>query len=547
MQMTSRTTRSTVTGSTATAATPSRPTAVRSTATVAGAAVLLGLLGATAPAASAATSAACRTALSASLPTADPTTLQDAPSVAVRVRGGRATSVRITLTRGSARVATGSATSTPAGTTAIPLRLLRTPSVGALRVRVTGRVAGCGRVSRTTSVRLRKASLPVRAALRATTVVDGRSVVRVLLRTVGTGTATGVRVALVNAAGTRVASTGVAGRLRGPAEVALRSAGTLPSGRYRVVVTGRSGSAKASSTSSQSITLSKVSSDASAATAEPARQRAVVDWSGPSSAGRDVAGFLLPGIGHGEVVCSANTQWMRVFPSDLGRETSMLTWTYRSWDGNSQNAEKALREALATTGTGRDFNEGFNKFQPAEKQSTGEFTALLSDRGPLGAPFAPSLAAPIGIHVTWAWDFRDPNAARCHVEAEVVAQTPGAANVGSAQVQWRGDAAAAGRDSTSVDLPGVGRIQLTCRATPSGARTARLDLPGAATVTTREGSVDTAVPQAAGPVVAELPNNGQIQIDTAAGARVLIASRWKVNDPDPSRNSCAIAAQSVAK
>jgi hypothetical protein len=222
----------------------------------------------------------------------------------------------------------------------------------------------------------------------------------------------------------------------------------------------------------------------------------------------------------------------------------MLTWTYRSWDGNSQNAEKALREALHTQFTGRDFNEGFNKFQPAEKQSTGEFTAILSDRGPIGAPFSSSLAAPVGIHITWAWDFRDPNASRCHAQADVVAQTAGSTGVGSAQVLWRGDAAAAGHDTAVADLPGVGRITLTCQATPSGTRTARLDLPGASTVTTREGSVDTAVPYT-GPLETALPNNGQLQIDTATGARVLIASRWKVNDPDPTQNSCAIAAQSV--
>jgi hypothetical protein len=496
--------------------------------------------------ASAASSAACRTALSATLATQDPTALRDAASATVRVRMGKATSLRVTVTRGGRRIATGSASSVSKGTTGVTLRLLRTPAAGNVRIRVTGRVAGCGSVTSTTSFRLRTASLPVRAALRGTAVVGGRSVVRVLLRTVGTASASGVRVRLLDAAGKRVASARVGGRLRGLTEVALRSSGTLPSGRYSVVVSGRAGSARATSSATQAITLSRLSADASAATADPARQRGVVDWSGASSEGRDVAGFLLPGIGHGEVVCSPTTQWMRIFPTDLSRETSMLTWTYRSWDGRAENAEKALREALATKGTGRDFNEGFNKFQPAEKQSTGEFTALLSDRGPIGAAFAPSLAPPVGLHVTWAWDFRDPSSARCHVEADVVAQTAADPGVGSAQIQWRGDAAAAGRDTSVVDLPGVGRITLICQATPSGTRTVRLDLPGASTVTTREGSVDTAVPQAAGPVVAELPNNGQLQIDTAAGARILIASRWKANDPDPTQNSCAVAAQSVA-
>ncbi|MEV4423260.1 hypothetical protein AB0L40_25285 [Patulibacter sp. NPDC049589] len=501
-----------------------------------------------APSASAAgrSAAACRTALSATLTTHDPTRLIDRAVAPVRVRVGEATAVRVTVTRKGRTIASGTAARLARGTTSVVLKVRRAPAPGALRIRVTGRVAGCATASSTSPYRLRAASLPVRAALRGTTTVDGRSVVRVLLRSVGGRVTSGVRVRLLNAGGARVASTSLKGRLTGLAEVALRSSGTLPAGRYQVVVSGRTGSAKVAGSTEQAITVSAVTSDPSAAVAEPPRQRPVVDWSGASSAGRDVAGFVIPGIGHGELVCSAGTQWVRIFPTDQTREASMLTWTYRSWDGNAQDAEKALREALFTTGTGRDFNEGFNKFQPAEKQSTGEFTALLSDRGPIGAPGAASLAPPVSIHITWAWDFRDPSASRCHVQAEVVAQTAGSTGVGSAQIVWRGDAAAAGRDTATADLPGVGRIQLTCQATPAGTRTVRLDVPGAATVTTRQGSVDTAVPQAAGPVLAELPNNGQLQIDTATGARVLISSRWKVNDPDPTQNTCAIAAQSVA-
>jgi hypothetical protein len=508
---------------------------------------VLAVLLAAAPSASVAatTSKACRTALTATLTTHDPTTLQDRAVASVTVRRGTATGVRVTVTRGGRTLASGTVAKLGMGTASVPLRLRVGPTAGAVRVRITGRVPGCGPVAGSTTFRLRSASLPVRAALRGSTVDGGRTVVRVLLRTVGGKVSRGVRVELRNALGARVASTTVKGRLTGVSEVALRAGTTLAAGRYQVVVSGRSGTAKATGVATQAITLSKETVIApAAATAEPSRQRAVVDWSGASSAGRDVTGFVVPGVGYGELVCSAGTQWLRVFPTDQGREASMLTWTYRSWDGDSQNAEKALREALHTQFTGRDFNEGFNKFQPAEKQSTGEFTAILSDRGPIGAPFAASLAAPVGLRVTWAWDFRDPSASRCHAQVDVVAQTAGSVGVGSAQVLWRGDAAAAGRDDTIADLPGVGRIRLICQATPSGARTVYLERAGTSTVTTREGSVDTAVPYA-GPVLTSLPNNGQIQIDTDTGARVLISSRWKVNDPDPAQNSCAISAQSV--
>jgi hypothetical protein len=511
-------------------------------ATVAGGALLTTLAAAPASAASA---ASCRTALSGTLDTRDPTTLQDAPVATVRLSGARsATGVRVTVTRGGRTLATGRATGTVrTGTAPVDLRLRRTPARGTVRIVVRGRVAGCGTVRGTSSWRLSAPSLPVRATLRGTTVIDGRSVVRVQLRPVAGRRSRGVRVMLLNAAGTRVASARVPGTLSGPSEVALQAAGTLPSGRYRVAVSGRAGGS-ATMRATAAVVLSAASTDPSAASATPARQRAVVDWSGGKPTGRDVAGFVLPGIGHGELLCRPDAQSLRVYPTDLRRETSLMNWTYKDWGGNADTREKALREALATTGTGRDFSEGLNKFSPPEKTSTGEFIALLTDRGTIAGPGDAALAAPIGVRVTWVWDFSSPGAARCHAEAEVVAQTAGSTGIASAQTVWRGDAAAAGRDVASTDVPGVGRLTVVCQAGPTGIRNVTLATGSGATVITRQASEDVAVPQSAGPIVAELPNNGQVQIDVP-GARVLVSSRWKVNDPDPGQNRCSAAALAV--
>ena len=106
-----------------------------------------------------------------------------------------------------------------------------------------------------------------------------------------------------------------------------------------------------------------------------------VDWYGGNWGGRDVGGFVAPGIGYGEVVCSPETQWVRFFGSNGGRETAMMTWTYKNW---GEHQEKSLQEAVYTTGTGFDFNEGLNKFSPPEKTSTGTFDGVISDRGPIG-------------------------------------------------------------------------------------------------------------------------------------------------------------------
>ncbi|MGX6448869.1 hypothetical protein ACVU7I_12495, partial [Patulibacter sp. S7RM1-6] len=384
---------------------------------------------------------------------------------------------------------------------------------------------------------------PVRAALRGQAADRGGTVVRVLLRAVAGHRTRGVKVRLVNGNGRTVAAKGV-GTLRTRTEVALRSSSALTAGSYRAVVSGRAAGASTRSVATQTLRLTAATATPAAATATPSRQRAVVDWGGGNSTGRDVVGAVLPGIGHAELVCRPDTQWVRVYPTDLRREVAMMTWTYKDWGGGQ---EKALREALHASNTGPDFSEGFNKFTPPEGTSTGEFIALVSDRGPFGSGAPTDLAAPIAVHVTWSWSFAGGTQSRCHVQADVLAPTgDGAAPApAAAQVVWRGDGNAAGHDAASTQIPGVGRLDVVCQAGPSGQRTVTLQAP-AGTVVTREGSVDTAVPQSAGPLVAQLPNNGQLELKTPSGGDVLISSRWKVNDPDPTQNSCAVAALGVA-
>lgn len=508
-----------------------------------GAGALVALVAATAPAPAAAATS-CRATLSAALTTHDPTTLQDDAVAVVRRRGSRAvTDVRVTVSRGGRTYASGTVAKASGGSSPVALRVRRAPTKGTYRVRAMGRAAGCGRVAATRSWGMDRPSLPVRAALRGQTTEGGGTVVRVLLRTVAGRRTRGVRVKLVNGNGRTVASARV-GTLRTRTEVALRASGTLTAGSYRAVVTGRVAGASGRGTATQSLRLTATSAGADAVTATPSRQRAVLDWGGGNSAGRDVVGAVLPGIGHAELVCRTDAQYLRVFPTDLRREVSMMNWTYKDWGGGQ---EKALREALHAPGTGPDFSEGLNKFSPPEGTSTGEFLALVSDRGTMGAGAPADLAAPVAVRVTWAWSFAGGTQSRCHVQADVLAATgDGVAPApAAAQVVWRGDASAAGHDAASTVVPGVGRLDVVCQAGPTGQRTVSLQAP-AGTVVTREGSTDTAVTYGAGPLVTQLPNNGQLELRTPAGASVLISSRWKANDPDPAQNSCAVAALGVA-
>jgi hypothetical protein len=240
---------------------------------------------------------------------------------------------------------------------------------------------------------------------------------------------------------------------------------------------------------------------------------------------------------------------VRFYPNDVGREQSMMLWAYKDWQ---ENTEKSIRESVHTQFVGPSFQEGMNKFSPPEKHMTGEYEGLITDRGVLDEPFASLLAPPTYIRVAWTWDFSDPNDSRCHVDATLVTENGkldgGRPLARSAQVVWRGDPNAAGHDSSSVAVPGVGTVSVTCQASPEGTRTLRIDpaeLGGSVQV--REGGEDKLTNYSAGPLVVQLPNNGQLKIGLYDGASVMVSSRWKVNDPKPGENSCRVGAQVIVR
>lgn len=506
------------------------------------------------PAAPAAAASACASGglpVTAKLATTDPTTLQDDPLAYVQAppdaqvgdllvqlrRGGRA----VLSGRLDGRVATRA--------TAVRLEPVRGRSVaqGRAQLVVTGKDGRCTmRTTRTRAWRFGAPSLPVRAAVISTRTGDNDGRVPILLRSVGRRRIAKVEVQLLDRTGATVAQTGVPVAFDTAVQTDLPLAGTLAPGTYTLRLNGRRVGARTTQFAEQPLAFAAGRTGAVPAPAEPTSgervQRAVVDWSGGRSEGREAAGFRLPGIGYGELVCRPDAQYVRVFPSEPGRESSMLAWTYKDW---SEGSEKALREALHAPFTGPDFTEGLNKFSPPEKRSTGEFDALVSDRGPFGATGGPALAAPTSFRLTWVWDLSQAGDERCHAEIELVTEAPPDQPplARSAQVLWRGAADAAGRDRAAVDLPGVGRLTLTCEAAPDGVRRLDLDTPGGAAVTTREGSEDPTVDVPSGPISAQLPNNGMVAIRLEAGQTVLVSSRWKTNDPDPTQNWCFVAAQ----
>lgn len=322
--------------------------------------------------------------------------------------------------------------------------------------------------------------------------------------------------------------------------------GSLKPGKYSVRLNGFDESTDQYRQSSQSWRFGQGGGGAKPVpTTGQMTQKVAVDWTRGKWDGRQVGGFIAPGIGYGEIVCSPYQQWVRFYPSNAGRESAMMTWTYKSWDFG-KGTEKSVREAKYTEGTGPDFREGMNKWGPTEKNSTGTFQGIISDRGPIDGPGGVALAPPTTFDLDWVWDFRKPGSSSCHVKATFRTQTDEVTDpmARSVQIVWRGEANATPENTVStVDFPDLGNVQAICQAGPNGTR--RLIIEGAVggRVYTREGSEDYAVSQAEGPLVMRLPNNGMLFIQMDNGDRILASSRWKVNDPVASNNWCVVAAQ----
>jgi hypothetical protein len=497
--------------------------------------------------------------LSARLATHDPTSFSDDPGVVLApYRKVVFTKLEVTLRRDGRLLA--SEKLDRLSTSGTILRL-RDPDGGAVSVTtgdttltVVGTRNACANKTQkvTRQWDFTQPSLPVRAAPATTFVEDARRGLRVYLRSVGGRTSSGVTVRLVDPDGRTVSRAPAGTVVTSGAVVDLAGSAKLKAGSYRLVLGGRVAGANHTSTYALPLVLGSRGTAGSPpvdADAGLAEQHVVVDWSDSRPKGRDQAGFVAPGIGYGELVCGNQQQHIRFHPTDLGRETSMMLWTYKDW---RENNEKSIRESIHTQFGGPDFQEGLNKFSPPEKHMTGEYEGLLTDRGVQETPFADGLAPPTSIKLTWSWDFSDPRKARCHVEAVLRTEN---GNLGAAakplarslQVVWRGEESAPGHDRAETDVPGLGPVGLVCEATPGGTRAITIGAPQGATILVREGGDDKKIETDTGPVVVPLPNNGQLKLTFFGGASMLVSSRWKVNDPRPAENACRVALQAVVE
>jgi hypothetical protein len=383
--------------------------------------------------------------------------------------------------------------------------------------------------------------LPLSASPVSTMIGDNARAVKLVVRPIKRARLGPVRIALRNPAGKVVSRSRVDSPSGEPRMTSLKLSRKLKPGTYVVWMTGHKQRGGKLLSAHRKITFVPGGGDGPAPVESGVLvQPVTVDWYNGEWGGRDVGGFVAPGIGYGEVVCSPETQWVRFFGSSGGRETAMMVWTYKNW-GTWQ--EKSLQEAVYTTGTGFDYNVGLNKFSPAEKTSTGAFEGVISDRGPIGNPGGVPLSPVTTLTLDWEWDFTKPSESRCHVEAQFRTETESSdfPLARSLQVVWHGEANAAANGYQAIEFPGLGTVSIRCE--PGEPRLLQVEAATGGKVTLREASEDSSFTEGAGPVSAELPNNGQLLVELDSGQRILLASRWKLNDPDGNQNYCAVAGQ----
>jgi hypothetical protein len=385
-----------------------------------------------------------------------------------------------------------------------------------------------------------KPGLPLAASPVSTLTGDNVGAVKLVVRPIKRAKLKAIKITFRNGQNKVLSRKRIPSPSRQPEVVSMPISQALKPGTYRVRMIGRKASGGSLLSANRKLVFAAGGGGTTTTESGALVQKVTVDWYGGNWSGRDVGGFVAPGIGYGEVVCNPETQWVRFFGSAGGREVAMMNWTYKNW-GTYQ--EKSLREAVYTTGTGFDFNEGLNKFSPPEKTSTGSFDGVISDRGPIGNEGGAALAPVTTLSLDWEWDFTEPSKARCHVEAvfrtETADPTPPLAR--TVQVFWHGEAHASAYGYSSIEFPGLGTVSIRCE--PGEPRQITVNSSVGAKITTREASEDASLTEGAGPVVADLPNNGMLVIEMQSGQRILVASRWKLNDPNPSQNYCAIAGQ----
>ncbi len=172
----------------------------------------------------------------------------------------------------------------------------------------------------------------------------------------------------------------------------------------------------------------------SAGTSAPGllKQDIAIAWQNGNYAGHDAQGFNAPGIGHGEVRCAPDRQWIRFFPDNPDADTAL--WTVRLQKPSARGDVGDQTESVVRTArkgydtdpdnSGADFNESMSvDLNGADPKSTGSFIGQISSAGDHFGPGGPGPRSTT-FQLSWHWNFTD-GSPRCFVAGSFSTGTGG--------------------------------------------------------------------------------------------------------------------------
>lgn len=313
---------------------------------------------------------------------------------------------------------------------------------------------------------------------------------------------------------------------------------------------------------------------ASSRTATQQLQHVKVQWKGEN--GKPKSKYAtIPGIGDLQLICKPDTTMIKLYTPNRGYETQMWLQKYEKKNGRdvvSSKEARIYRWAHAgdngNGGTGNYAHEGLNQGRGkhgVENFSQGYLSGVISQQSSR-SPDGPQLTSPRPVttfELTWYWNGFDyaANARSCTIDAVFTTRLDT-----RMVLTWHGSDNAAGHDTLSSPLAGIGTLDLYCELptgdthrsfvmTPSDLGVGGTQPKLYVETVTGEGLVenqvekhDYALDEETGTFPAiPLPQNGSVRMKVTNGngaARWVLVSSYSVlnNALKPELNTCEMAA-----
>jgi hypothetical protein len=274
----------------------------------------------------------------------------------------------------------------------------------------------------------------------------------------------------------------------------------------------------------------------------------------------------VPGIGNVDLVCQPNSTMIRLAANDRDAESQMWLAKFEDKDGSDRVAVKNVRiyrYATAaddgTGGTGRRAHEGLNQKSPIEDYANGSAIGLISQRPGRNRNGGGTMSTPAtAFQLSWYWErFAYPGYQFCKMKLTTLTQTDQQFGL-----SWHGNDEAATASTSTSDIAGFGKAELTCEPGKNADQTIAFQ-PDVADSSIEydliqgEGSKNNPdvydhiegpdydpVTGLVGPI--DLPRNGMMRISWRVGdvTRTWMLSSYMVvnNDKHPELNVCEVAA-----